>query len=276
MAAGKDTEGRSASILHRSLPSPQQKAPAKYLFLNSDLSYTIVYKRLILPLEVPRSPTHDRLSRPPFRGLPSACRESYRNYGTRSEVPPPPAAPIARADQAGWKPSCNVLRVRSSSPPRTLMSETSDLPPMSPKIADFREHAFVQQMLPAHSRLLAKCATERVIPKGQLPETAGRPGRRDLPDPAPGPSRWRSLCLTRAPSASRPFAPGASWAGLASCRPTRWRFDARTLSDVGVFAIKTESLRRKCDHDHDFGYSILLRCAPVIAERLQADANQAP
>ena len=103
----------------------------------------------------------------------------------------------------------------------------------------------------------------------QLPETAGRPADEiylirsgtvalEISLPHEG-----ALCIETVRAGSV-----VGWSCFVP--PYRWRFDARTLSDVGVFAIKTESLRRKCDHDHDFGYSILLRCAPVIAERLQA------
>ena len=107
---------------------------------------------------------------------------------------------------------------------------------MSPKIADFREHAFVQQMLPAHSRLLAKCATERVIPKGGYLKRQGAPADEiylirsgtvalEISLPHEG-----ALCIETVRAGSV-----VGWSCFVP--PYRWRFDARTLSDVGVFAI---------------------------------------
>lgn len=140
---------------------------------------------------------------------------------------------------------------------------------MSSNLADFRKHAFVRELIPSHVQLLGQCAKERSIPKGDYLKRQGDPADEiylirsgavalEISLPHHGALRIETV---RAGSV-------VGW----SCfvEPYRWRFDARALSDVAVFSIETKCLRAECDRDHEFGYAILRRCAPVIAERLQA------
>ena len=46
---------------------------------------------------------------------------------------------------------------------------------MSSNAADFREHAFVRELIPSHVRLLSQCAKERSIPKGVYLKRQGDP-----------------------------------------------------------------------------------------------------
>jgi CRP/FNR family transcriptional regulator, cyclic AMP receptor protein len=56
--------------------------------------------------------------------------------------------------------------------------------------------------------------------------------------------------------------------------PYRWRLDARALEPVRAVAIDAAALRRHCDGDHEFGYQILKRVAPIIGHRLHRTRAQ--
>ena len=140
---------------------------------------------------------------------------------------------------------------------------------MSSNLADFREHAFVRGLIPSHVRLLGQCAKERSIPKGVYLKRQGDPtdefylirsGEVALEISLPHNGTLR-IETVRAGNV-------VGWSCFVG--PYRWRFDALALSELRVFSIDTRCLRAECDRDHEFGYAILQRCAPVIAERLQA------
>jgi CRP-like cAMP-binding protein len=49
----------------------------------------------------------------------------------------------------------------------------------------------------------------------------------------------------------------------------RWHFDARALTAVRGIALDTAKMRALCAKDCPFGYAVLSRCTPLIAERLE-------
>lgn len=49
----------------------------------------------------------------------------------------------------------------------------------------------------------------------------------------------------------------------------RWHFDARALTAVRGIALDTAKMRTLCAEDCEFGYAVLSRCTPLIAERLE-------
>lgn len=49
----------------------------------------------------------------------------------------------------------------------------------------------------------------------------------------------------------------------------RWHFDARALTPVRGIALDTAKMRTLCGEDREFGYAVLSRCTPLIAERLE-------
>ena len=49
----------------------------------------------------------------------------------------------------------------------------------------------------------------------------------------------------------------------------RWHFDARALTPVRGIALDTAKMRAFCAGDSQFGYAVLSRCTPLIAERLE-------
>jgi len=56
--------------------------------------------------------------------------------------------------------------------------------------------------------------------------------------------------------------------------PYRRAYDARALDLVRAIGIDAKCLRDKCEHDHDFGYAMMMRFVPVLVERLQATRLQ--
>jgi CRP-like cAMP-binding protein len=56
--------------------------------------------------------------------------------------------------------------------------------------------------------------------------------------------------------------------------PYRWAYDARALDLVRAIGIDATCLRQKCESDHDFGYTMMMRFVPVLVERLQATRLQ--
>ena len=56
--------------------------------------------------------------------------------------------------------------------------------------------------------------------------------------------------------------------------PYRWTSGARALEAVRAIGIDARCLRRKCDADGTFGYTMMMRFVPVLVDRLQASRLQ--
>ena len=56
--------------------------------------------------------------------------------------------------------------------------------------------------------------------------------------------------------------------------PHRYKFSARALEPTRAFAIDGQCLRGKAEHDHDLGYDLLNRFAPVVERALEATRLQ--
>lgn len=56
--------------------------------------------------------------------------------------------------------------------------------------------------------------------------------------------------------------------------PYRWHSSARAVELTRAFALDATCLRGKCEEDHDLGYELLKRVAPIIVDRLQATRLQ--
>jgi CRP/FNR family transcriptional regulator, cyclic AMP receptor protein len=63
---------------------------------------------------------------------------------------------------------------------------------------------------------------------------------------------------------------GASWL----VPPYRWTFDARAAELVLALGMDGACLRGKCEADHDLGYEMMKRFAPILIKRLQATRLQ--
>jgi len=62
------------------------------------------------------------------------------------------------------------------------------------------------------------------------------------------------------------------WSWMAP--PYRWRLDARALEPARAVAIDAAALRKHCDGNHELGYQILKRLAPIIGHRLHRTRAQ--
>ncbi len=56
--------------------------------------------------------------------------------------------------------------------------------------------------------------------------------------------------------------------------PYRWTYDARAAGLVRAIAIDAACLRNKCEADHDLGYEVMKRLAPVLVDRLHSTRLQ--
>lgn len=56
--------------------------------------------------------------------------------------------------------------------------------------------------------------------------------------------------------------------------PYRWTSGARAVEAVRAIGIDARCLRRKCDADSAFGYTMMMRFVPVLVDRLQASRLQ--
>ena len=56
--------------------------------------------------------------------------------------------------------------------------------------------------------------------------------------------------------------------------PHKWELDARAIAPTLTMAFDAVCLRRKCEEDHDLGFEMYKRFAPVIARRVQAASLQ--
>lgn len=52
--------------------------------------------------------------------------------------------------------------------------------------------------------------------------------------------------------------------------PYRWHFTAMAVEPLEVVAIYAPELKARMEENHDFGYAVLKRMAPVMLERLQS------
>ncbi len=135
---------------------------------------------------------------------------------------------------------------------------------------NFKAHAFVRDLAPRHSQILLECGcvAPRDFAKGEYLKRQGdaagefyliRSGRVALEISLPHDGALRIDTLGKGDV--------LGWSWLVD--PYRWRFHTRATTAVTTFGISTGCLRNECERNNEFGYAILSRCSPVIAERLQ-------
>jgi CRP-like cAMP-binding protein len=56
--------------------------------------------------------------------------------------------------------------------------------------------------------------------------------------------------------------------------PYRCTYDAKAMELTRAIAMDAACLRRKCEADHNLGYDVMKRIAPVLVERLHATRLQ--
>jgi CRP-like cAMP-binding protein len=135
------------------------------------------------------------------------------------------------------------------------------------------QHPFFAQMEARHLHLLVSCATNRRFEAGEFLLREGaeanqffliRSGRVSLEIDIP----------QRGPITIQTVGPGdiLGWSWLTP--PYRWSLDARALEPTRALALDGACLRDKCAEDHDLGYELFRRFAPIIAQRLEATRLQ--
>ena len=141
---------------------------------------------------------------------------------------------------------------------------------MSERIGELvAQHPLLAGLPPDTAALVAGCARNVAIPRGQLLLAEGEPadtlyllrrGRVALEVHNPG----------RGPLVIETLDPGAAigWSWLFP--PYRWQFDVRAIEPVGAVAVDAECLRAKAESDPAFGYELMKRVASVMLRRLQA------
>ncbi len=136
-----------------------------------------------------------------------------------------------------------------------------------------REQRFFAELDASHQALIAGCASNRACDAGAYLFREGgdadaffviRHGHVALDIAVPG--REPLVIATLGPG----DVVGASWL----IAPYRWRFGARAIEPARLVQIDARCLRAKLDADHDFGYAMMSRFVPLLAERLQATRLQ--
>lgn len=135
------------------------------------------------------------------------------------------------------------------------------------------EHPFLAGCDPAHGALLAGCARNHAFDAGRYLFREGGPadefflirhGRVALEIAAPGRSPIVFTTLGEGEIV------GASWL----VPPYRWHFDARAVEPTRAIGVDAACLRARCEADHDLGYEMMKRFAPILLQRLQATRLQ--
>lgn len=135
------------------------------------------------------------------------------------------------------------------------------------------EHSFFQGLLVAHLDLIAGCGRNMHFKSGDTVIKEGaqadyfyvlRHGRVALE--IEGAQRG----VIRIQTLEQGDILGWSWL----IPPHQWSFTAKAVEATSVIALDGKCLREKCQHDHELGYELLIRFAPVLAKRLEATRMQ--
>ncbi|MBI4027494.1 MAG: cyclic nucleotide-binding domain-containing protein [Verrucomicrobia bacterium] len=129
-------------------------------------------------------------------------------------------------------------------------------------------HPFLKEMTPAHLQLIQGCASMVRFSRDQIVF-------RECEEAHVGYliSEGRVALETFADSHGRvtiqSVGPGevVGWSWLIP--PHHWRFNARATEPAQAIALDGQSLRSKCETDHDLGYELLKRLSRITAERLE-------
>ncbi len=147
------------------------------------------------------------------------------------------------------------------------MSTTKTLEPILSELPVFKG------MKPDHLALMAGCASNVRFDAGEFVGRQGEPADRfwivrqgsvAIEIHAPG----RGTVTIATIGANEVL--GWSWL----LPPHQWHFDARALSTTRALALDGRCLRGKFSTDHELGYEVMRRFAPLIAQRLEATSLQ--
>jgi CRP-like cAMP-binding protein len=140
----------------------------------------------------------------------------------------------------------------------------------SPRLEmEIQAHPFGQHFCTEHVRTLSECAQARVLALGEHLWRQGEQSRACFLIQA-GQVALEIRVPNRGTIGVDLIREGEAlgWSGL--IEPYRWRYDARAITTVRLLALDSERLRAKCEQDHEFGYQLLRRCAPLVSQRLDS------
>jgi CRP/FNR family transcriptional regulator, cyclic AMP receptor protein len=135
------------------------------------------------------------------------------------------------------------------------------------------KHPFFQDLDPQHLKLMVGCAANVLFQPGQVIFRANdeadrfyliRRGKVALELAAPPRGTITILTLEEGEIL------GWSWL----IPPYRARFNARAIEETLAIGMDGRCLRQKCAADHNLGYELLSRVAPILVERLDAACIQ--
>lgn len=135
------------------------------------------------------------------------------------------------------------------------------------------EHPFFAGLDEGFCRLVCGCAKNALFEAGQYLFHEGDPadqfylirhGRVSLQIVSPGRGAMTFQTLGEGDIV------GLSWL----IPPYRCTYDAKAMELTRAIAMDAACLRRKCEADHNLGYDVMKRIAPVLVERLHATRLQ--
>ncbi|HRI88894.1 MAG TPA: cyclic nucleotide-binding domain-containing protein [Candidatus Hydrogenedentes bacterium] len=135
------------------------------------------------------------------------------------------------------------------------------------------EHEFLRGMDPKHIATMSEFAKLKVVHENEYMFRIGEEADccyliRDgciaieVRHPSRGPVTIQTLGANKV----------VGWSWLTE--PYKWQFDGRALALTRGVCLDSKQLREACEKDHEFGYQLLSRFVPVIADRLEATRIQ--
>jgi CRP-like cAMP-binding protein len=134
-------------------------------------------------------------------------------------------------------------------------------------------HPFFAGLRPEHLKLLVGCATQVRFAPGEFALKMGEPANRFYLI-RHGRVALELYSAERGPITVQTIGDGEAlgWSWLVP--PYVWNLDGRAVEPTLALSFDAACLRGKFEEDHDLGYELYKRFAPVITQRLQATRMQ--
>jgi CRP/FNR family transcriptional regulator, cyclic AMP receptor protein len=134
-------------------------------------------------------------------------------------------------------------------------------------------HPFFAGLRPEHLKLLVGCASQVRFTPGEFALRMGEPANRFYLI-RHGRVALELYSAERGPITVQTIGDGEAlgWSWLVP--PYVWNLDGRAVESTLALSFDAACLRGKFEEDHDLGYELYKRFAPVITQRLQATRVQ--
>ncbi len=131
------------------------------------------------------------------------------------------------------------------------------------------EHPFLQGLSPKHLGRLAECAEARQFAAGQFLFREGEEVK-EFFLVRYGQVAMEIFTARRGPITIQTRQEGdiLGWIGVAP--PLQWNFDARATVITRAIVLKTDSLLKVCEQDHELGYELLKRFIGRMANHFKS------